>query len=104
MTIVELYLLQIKSQVIATYALCGFSNPVTMGVIVGGLGTLIPEKKSIISEIVLKTWIAGCIACFMTACFAGEIFCLFYNLDLYSSDINQTDSPLKDHFSSFKTY
>ncbi|XP_076106033.1 solute carrier family 28 member 3-like isoform X2 [Mytilus galloprovincialis] len=63
-----------KSQVIATYALCGFSNPMTMGVIVGGLSVLIPEKKNIVSEIVVRTWIAGCIACFMTACFAGLLY------------------------------
>jgi len=46
----------------------------TMGVIVGGLGTLVPEKKGIIAEIVVRTWIAGCITCFMTACVAGKNF------------------------------
>lgn len=63
-----------KSKVIATYALCGFSNPMTMGVIVGGLSVLIPEKKNLVAEIVVRAWIAGCIACFMTACFAGLLY------------------------------
>ncbi|KAK3603224.1 hypothetical protein CHS0354_007552 [Potamilus streckersoni] len=63
-----------RSEVIATYALCGFSNPITIGVMLGGLGALIPGKKPLLSKIVIRAWIAGSIACFMTACFAGLFF------------------------------
>ncbi|KAK3770004.1 hypothetical protein RRG08_043166 [Elysia crispata] len=67
-----------RSVVIATYALCGFSNLASMGVQLGGLGALAPSRKSDMSKIVVRAMIAGNVACFMTACIAG----LFYNDDV----------------------
>ncbi|GFR79606.1 solute carrier family 28 member 3-like [Elysia marginata] len=66
-----------RSMVIATYALCGFSNLASMGVQLGGLGALAPSRKSDMSKIVVRAMIAGNVACFMTACIAG----LFYEGD-----------------------
>lgn len=67
-----------RSVVIATYALCGFSNLASMGVQLGGLGALAPTRKSDMSKIVVRAMIAGNVACFMTACIAG----LFYEGEL----------------------
>lgn len=57
---------------IAVYALCGFSNPTTVGVTLGGLGALIPSRRQDLASLVISAWVAGCVACFMTACFAGR--------------------------------
>ncbi|GFS24401.1 sodium/nucleoside cotransporter [Elysia marginata] len=62
----------VRSQVIAMYALCGFSNPTTVGVTLGGLSAMVPEKREVIVNIILMSWLAGCLACFMTAAWAGE--------------------------------
>lgn len=56
---------------IATYALHGFANLAGIGIQLGFLGGLCPEKKHVISEVVLRALIGGSISCWMTACVAG---------------------------------
>ncbi|KAH9523621.1 hypothetical protein Btru_040467 [Bulinus truncatus] len=63
-----------KSVVLATYALCGFSNLSSMGIQLGALGAMAPNRKSDLSKIVFRAMLAGNVACFLTACSAG----LFY--------------------------
>jgi CNT family concentrative nucleoside transporter len=63
--------LQPRSVTIATYALCGFANPGSIGIMLAGLDTLIPERRAEISVLSIKAFVAGTIACFMTACVAG---------------------------------
>jgi len=63
---------QERAEVIATYALCGFANLGSIGIMLGGLGAMAPEKKSQMASIVLRAMIAGNVACFMTACIAGK--------------------------------
>ncbi|XP_067650598.1 solute carrier family 28 member 3-like [Haliotis asinina] len=63
-----------RSEVITTYALCGFSNFGSIGVTLGGLSALAPSRKKDLSAIIFRAMIAGNIACFITACIAG----LFY--------------------------
>jgi CNT family concentrative nucleoside transporter len=63
-----------KAITIATYALCGFSNISSMGVSVGVLSSLVPEKREVLNKLVTSAMFAGNAACFMTACIAG----LFY--------------------------
>ncbi|XP_071108418.1 solute carrier family 28 member 3-like [Haliotis cracherodii] len=67
-----------RSQVIATYALCGFSNLGSMGIQIGGLGAMAPSRKSDLTALALRAMIAGNVACFLTACIAG----LFYSGEL----------------------
>ncbi|HLU47591.1 MAG TPA: nucleoside transporter C-terminal domain-containing protein, partial [Planctomycetota bacterium] len=62
-----------RSEIIATYALCGFANFGTMGVALGGIGTLVPGRRAELAELVLRAMIGGNIAAFMTACVAGMI-------------------------------
>uniref|UniRef100_A0A2C9LVB9 Concentrative nucleoside transporter C-terminal domain-containing protein n=1 Tax=Biomphalaria glabrata TaxID=6526 RepID=A0A2C9LVB9_BIOGL len=63
-----------RSEIVAMYALCGFSNPTSVGVSLGGLSAMAPEKKMVLSKIILMSWLAGCLACFMTAAWAGLLY------------------------------
>lgn len=63
-----------RSIVISTYALCGFANISSIGMVIGVLGAMAPEKKSVIARIAVRAMIAGTVASFMNACTAGEFF------------------------------
>jgi len=63
-----------RSIVISTYALCGFANFGSMGIALGGLTPLAPEREKEFARVVLSAMIAGTIACFMTACIAGVLY------------------------------
>jgi uncharacterized membrane protein len=56
---------------IATYALCGFSNISMIGSQLGILGAMCPRRKAIFAKVVIRALISGCMSCFMTACVAG---------------------------------
>jgi len=56
---------------IATYALCGFANPGSLGIMIGGLSGLVPERRGEIAALGVKAFIGGTLACFTTACVAG---------------------------------
>ncbi|KAJ8032415.1 Solute carrier family 28 member 3 [Holothuria leucospilota] len=66
--------LSVRSEVVTTYALCGFSNFGAVGVQLGGISSLAPEKRQDLGELALRALTAGCIACFMTACVAGVLY------------------------------
>ncbi|XP_009986492.1 PREDICTED: solute carrier family 28 member 3 [Tauraco erythrolophus] len=63
----------VRSEVIATYALCGFANFGSLGLVIGGLTSLAPSKKKEIAGGAFRAMIAGTVACFMTACIAGML-------------------------------
>ena len=60
-----------RSAIIASYALCGFANFGSIGIQLGGIGGIAPERKKDISELVLKAMIGGALASFITASIAG---------------------------------
>jgi len=60
-----------RSQIIATYALCGFSNFSSIAIQIGGIGGIAPERKSDLARIGLRAMVAGSLACFQTATIAG---------------------------------
>ncbi len=60
-----------RSEIIATYALCGFSNFSSIAIQIGGIGSMAPERKSDLARIGLRAMIAGSLACFQTAVIAG---------------------------------
>lgn len=64
-------ILQPKSLIIATYALCGFSNFASIGIQIGGIGALAPGQRKNLTELGLLALVGGTIACFMTAVIAG---------------------------------
>ncbi|KAL4221927.1 hypothetical protein ACF0H5_017979 [Mactra antiquata] len=60
--------------VIATYALCGFSNIGSIGIMLGALGIMAPNRKKDITKVIVRAMIAGNVACFMTACISGLLY------------------------------
>jgi CNT family concentrative nucleoside transporter len=65
--------LQIKSLIISTYALCGFANFASIGIQIGGIGAIAPGQKTTVAEFGIKALIGGTVACFITAAIAGMI-------------------------------
>ncbi|MCG6289862.1 NupC/NupG family nucleoside CNT transporter [Vibrio vulnificus] len=68
--------LSAHSQAIVTFALCGFANISTMAMLIGGLGSLVPEKRSFISKYGFRAITAGVLANLMSASIAGVILSL----------------------------
>ncbi len=60
-----------RAQIIATYALCGFSNFSSIAIQIGGIGAMAPERKSDLARLGLRAMVAGSLACFQTATIAG---------------------------------
>jgi len=67
----QLQSLSPRSATIATYALCGFANFASVAIIIGGLGTLAPERKTDIVQLVMKALVGGLLASFSTAAIVG---------------------------------
>ena len=62
-----------RSVAIATFAVCGFANLSSIGIQIGGLGALVPERKSDIARLGLLALVAASLANFSTACVAGAL-------------------------------
>lgn len=62
-----------RTQLILTYALCGFSNFGAIGIQLGGIGSLAPERRGELAQLGLRAMLGGMIACCMTACIAGML-------------------------------
>jgi len=62
-----------RSRVILTYSLAGFSNFASIGIQIGGIGGLVPERRQDLAKYGFRAMIGGTLACFMTACIAGVL-------------------------------
>jgi concentrative nucleoside transporter, CNT family len=62
-----------RSLLIMTYALCGFANPGSLGIMIGGLGTMAPERRGEIVSLGLRSIIAGTLATSMTGAVVGML-------------------------------
>lgn len=60
-----------RSAIIATYALCGFSNFASIGIQLGGIGAMAPERKKDLAKLVTKAMFGGALASWLTATIAG---------------------------------
>jgi CNT family concentrative nucleoside transporter len=60
-----------RSAIIASYALCGFANFASIGIQLGGIGGLAPERMGDLAELGLRAMIGGSLAAFMTGTIAG---------------------------------
>tara|TARA_B100000427_G_scaffold322204_1_gene323875 strand:- start:12 stop:1232 length:1221 start_codon:yes stop_codon:yes gene_type:complete len=60
-----------RSAIIASYALCGFANFGSIGIQLGGIGSMAPQKRNVLSQIALKAMIGGALASWLTATIAG---------------------------------
>ncbi len=63
-----------KSIIMATYALCGFANFSSIGIQLGGIGPLAPERRSDLAKVGIRAVIGGTLANLMTATLAGIMF------------------------------
>lgn len=63
-----------KSVIMATYALCGFSNFASIGIQIGGIGSLVPSKKGLLSKLGFRALLGGALACFFTAVIVGMFY------------------------------
>jgi CNT family concentrative nucleoside transporter len=60
-----------RSKLLMTYALCGFANFGSLGILIGGMGAMVPERRGEIVGLGLKSIVAGTIATCMTAATVG---------------------------------
>ena len=62
-----------RTKTILTYALCGFANIGSIGIQLGGLGPLAPDRREALVKLGLRAMIGGLLACYMTACIASLV-------------------------------
>jgi concentrative nucleoside transporter, CNT family len=62
-----------RSRVLLTYALCGFANFGSLGIMLGGLGTMCPERRAEVVSLGIKSIVAGTLATCLTAATVGLI-------------------------------
>jgi CNT family concentrative nucleoside transporter len=62
-----------RSIMIATYALCGFANPGSLGILIGAATGMMPHRRAEIVDLGVKSLIGGTLASFITACVAGML-------------------------------
>lgn len=67
------HVLSPRGYLISLYALCGFANPGSLGIVIAGLTALAPERRTDIVKLGMRAFIGGTLACFMTACVAGAL-------------------------------
>ena len=60
-----------KSLLIMTYAMCGFANPGSLGIMIGGMGTMAPERREEIVSLGFRSIVAGTLATCMTGAVVG---------------------------------
>jgi len=63
--------LGLRGRLIMTYALCGFANFGSLGIMIGGLGGMCPERREEIAQLGLRAIVAGTIATCLTGCVIG---------------------------------
>ncbi|XP_060561577.1 solute carrier family 28 member 3-like [Ruditapes philippinarum] len=63
-----------RSEIIATYALCGSASFAIMGLIIGSFGVIVPNRIGEITNHIFRAMIAGTVASYLTACFAGLLY------------------------------
>lgn len=65
--------LSARSRSIATFAITGFANVSSIGILIGGLGGLVPERKHDIARLGVRALLAATLANFSSACVAGAL-------------------------------
>ena len=60
-----------RSRIIISYAMCGFANPGSLGIMIGGMGAMVPERRNDIVALGFRSVVAGTLATCMTGAVAG---------------------------------
>ena len=66
--------LSARSVFLSTFALCGFANFMSIGIQIGGIGALAPDRRSDLATLGVKALIGGTLASLLSACIAGMFF------------------------------
>jgi concentrative nucleoside transporter, CNT family len=61
------------SRVVLTYALCGFANFGSLGIMIGGMGAMVPARRAEIVGLGLRTILSGTLATCMSGAVAGAL-------------------------------
>jgi pyrimidine nucleoside transport protein len=83
-----------RSAFIATYALCGFANFSSLGIQIGGIGSLIPNRINELSTLGLTALLCGTFACFSNACIMGLLYQEPAGLSAIPGLVNNTAAAL----------
>ncbi|XP_012171534.1 solute carrier family 28 member 3 isoform X1 [Bombus terrestris] len=62
-----------RTEAIATFAICGFANPSSVGITMSMMNSLAPDKKESVASTVVRAFVGGSIICFITASIAGML-------------------------------
>jgi CNT family concentrative nucleoside transporter len=62
-----------RSRLILTYALCGFANFGSLGIMVGGIAAMVTQRRAEVAELGAKTMVSGTLATLMTAAVVGAM-------------------------------
>uniref|UniRef100_A0A8C9Q3S0 Sodium/nucleoside cotransporter n=1 Tax=Spermophilus dauricus TaxID=99837 RepID=A0A8C9Q3S0_SPEDA len=66
--------ISVRGEIITTYSLCGFANLSSIGITLGGLTSIIPQRKSDLSKVVIRALFTGACVSFISACIAGILY------------------------------
>jgi CNT family concentrative nucleoside transporter len=66
--------LSLRSRLLMTYALCGFANFGSLGILIGGMATMVPERRDEIVGLGMKSIVAGTLATCMTGALVGVLW------------------------------
>lgn len=66
--------ISVKAEIIATFSLCGFANLTSIGITLGGLTSMMPQRKSDLCKLVVRALFTGACVSFISACMAGILY------------------------------
>uniref|UniRef100_A0A8B9P3C6 Sodium/nucleoside cotransporter n=1 Tax=Apteryx owenii TaxID=8824 RepID=A0A8B9P3C6_APTOW len=66
--------ISVRSESITTFALCGFANFSSIGIMLGGLTSMVPQRKGDFASIVLRALLTGICVSMLNACLAGLLY------------------------------
>ncbi|XP_056272404.1 sodium/nucleoside cotransporter 1 isoform X2 [Pseudoliparis swirei] len=66
--------ISVRSEIITTYALCGFANLSSLGIMIGGLTSICPSRRSDVSALVMRSMLTATCVSLINACIAGILF------------------------------
>ncbi|XP_036346521.1 solute carrier family 28 member 3-like [Rhagoletis pomonella] len=82
--------LEARSIGITTFVICGFANPGALGILIGSLSAMAPNRRYIITSVAMRAFVVGSIVCFVSASFAGLLLQEEEESRIYAKFLNVT--------------